>query len=274
MPPKALGCRGSPSAAQSGEAATNEHVGLFTPDKDGGTHTSCGRAAVIVARRGTVCGEVGLTAPPMRVEFELGGHALLPTGRPEEEGLRLGDRPLRATIVDVAGNPQVLVRAVEGGLRGDEAAEEATAAVVWEAVDALLDEAAGRVGLKARPSGMRLLWLSARRDHCLAGGGAVAAAECDLISRVSAGSRVHHAHTGTALALACAAAVPGTVAHELVRGGGGGGCGGGAELRIAHPQGVMRVHASVGRDADGRHVAHSAGMVRTARYLMVGEVVV
>jgi len=126
---------------------------------------------------------------------------------------------------------------------------------------------------------MRLLWLSARRDHCLAGGGAVAAAECDLLSRVSAGSRVHHAHTGTgALALACAAAVPGTVAHELVRGGGSGGCGGGgeagAELRIAHPQGVMRVHASVGRDADGRHVAHSAGMVRTARYLMVGEVVV
>ena len=47
-------------------------------------------------------------APPLRVEFELGGHALLPTGRPEEEGLRLGDRPLRATIVDVAGNPQVL----------------------------------------------------------------------------------------------------------------------------------------------------------------------
>uniref|UniRef100_A0A6V2T182 Uncharacterized protein n=2 Tax=Emiliania huxleyi TaxID=2903 RepID=A0A6V2T182_EMIHU len=99
-------------------------------------------------------------APPLRVEFELGGHALLPTGRPEEEGLRLGDRPLRATIVDVAGNPQVLVRAVEGGLRGDEAditceqkysggillclgglrgdeaAEEATAALVWEAVDA------------------------------------------------------------------------------------------------------------------------------------------
>jgi len=99
-------------------------------------------------------------APPLRVEFELGGHALLPTGRPEEEGLRLGDRPLRATIVDVAGNPQVLVRAVEGGLRGDEAditceqkysggillclgglrgdeaAEAATAALVWEAVDA------------------------------------------------------------------------------------------------------------------------------------------
>lgn len=41
------------------EAATDERVGLFTPDKDGDTHTSCGRVAVIAARRGTVCGEVG-----------------------------------------------------------------------------------------------------------------------------------------------------------------------------------------------------------------------
>ena len=55
----APGCRGSPSAAKSGEAATDERVGLFTLDKDGRTHTSCGRAPVIAARRGTVCGEVG-----------------------------------------------------------------------------------------------------------------------------------------------------------------------------------------------------------------------
>ena len=42
-----------------GDTVTDERVGLFTPDKDGGTHTSCGRAAVLAARRGTVCGEVG-----------------------------------------------------------------------------------------------------------------------------------------------------------------------------------------------------------------------
>ena len=39
------------SAVKSGTAATDERVGLFTPDKDGHTHTSCGRVAVI-ARRG------------------------------------------------------------------------------------------------------------------------------------------------------------------------------------------------------------------------------
>ena len=41
------------------DTVTDERVGLFTPDKDGYTHTSRGRVAVIAARRGTVCGEVG-----------------------------------------------------------------------------------------------------------------------------------------------------------------------------------------------------------------------
>ncbi|EOD21153.1 hypothetical protein EMIHUDRAFT_241549 [Emiliania huxleyi CCMP1516] len=50
-----------------GDTVTDERVGVFTPDKDGGTHTSCGRAAVIVARRGTVCGEVGIDVSFQRV---------------------------------------------------------------------------------------------------------------------------------------------------------------------------------------------------------------
>ena len=33
------------------DTVTDERVGLFTPDKDGDTHTSCGRVAVIAARR-------------------------------------------------------------------------------------------------------------------------------------------------------------------------------------------------------------------------------
>ena len=41
------------------EAATDERVGLFTPDKKRGTADGAGRAANLAARRGTVCGEVG-----------------------------------------------------------------------------------------------------------------------------------------------------------------------------------------------------------------------
>ena len=43
------------------EAATDERVGLFTPDKKRGTADGAGRAANLAARRGTVCGEVGRT---------------------------------------------------------------------------------------------------------------------------------------------------------------------------------------------------------------------
>ena len=41
------------------DTVTDERVGVFTPDKDGYTHTSRGRVPVLAARRGTVCGEVG-----------------------------------------------------------------------------------------------------------------------------------------------------------------------------------------------------------------------
>ena len=41
------------------EAATDERVGLFTPDKDGDTADGAGCVPVLAARRGTVCGEVG-----------------------------------------------------------------------------------------------------------------------------------------------------------------------------------------------------------------------
>ena len=47
------------SAVKSEDAATDECVGLFTPDKKRGTVDGAGRAANLAARRGTVCGEVG-----------------------------------------------------------------------------------------------------------------------------------------------------------------------------------------------------------------------
>ena len=58
MPPKALS-RFAERGENPGTTVTDERVGVFTPDKDGHTHTSCGRVAVIAARHGTVCGEVG-----------------------------------------------------------------------------------------------------------------------------------------------------------------------------------------------------------------------
>ena len=211
--------------------------------------------------------------PPIAVDF-VGlndKNPLLPTGRAVEEDLRLGERIVRASLVN-AGNPMVLIAAADGGLEGTECSASASSAVDWAQVDVLLDEAAERMGLSPRPSGMRLIWLSRPVHHTGPEGSAIAADTCDIVSRVSAGDRVHHAHVaGGAIALACAAIVPGTIAHELASGRRK--LGGRNVLRIAHPQGVMSVHACVSRDHVGRFVARSAGFVRTARYLMVGEVV-
>ena len=44
---------------KSRDTATDERVGLFTPDKDGDTADGAGCVPVLAARRGTVCGEVG-----------------------------------------------------------------------------------------------------------------------------------------------------------------------------------------------------------------------
>ena len=64
------------------DTVTDERVGLFTPDKDGYTHTSRGRVAVIAARRGTVCGEVGrvLRFPQLSIHTLYYGFSLYTTG--------------------------------------------------------------------------------------------------------------------------------------------------------------------------------------------------
>ena len=60
MPPKALSEVAERGADWMEDTVTvDERVGLFTPDKDRCTADGMGRAAVIAARRGTVCGEVG-----------------------------------------------------------------------------------------------------------------------------------------------------------------------------------------------------------------------
>ena len=221
---------------------------------------------------------------PLQVDFVGLNNAdspLFPTGRLVDEELPMGRRKVSATLVH-AGNPMVLIAAADGHLDGAETAAAASRAIAFDEVDTLLDAAAERMGLRTRPSGMRVLWLSSSRDHALLEGQRVAASECDILSRVSAGNRIHHAHTGTgSIALACAAAVPGTVAHAIAAGsrsGSGddskGGSSSNSTIRIAHPQGVVSVSASVERcSLSGQYMACRARFLRTARFLMIGDVI-
>ena len=70
------------------EAATDERVGVFTPDKKRGTADGAGRAANLAARRGTVCGEVGrvLRFPQLTVHaLSKYIHRKIPTHKPHTE---------------------------------------------------------------------------------------------------------------------------------------------------------------------------------------------
>jgi 2-methylaconitate cis-trans-isomerase PrpF len=78
--------------------------------------------------------------------------------------------------------------------------------------------------------------------------------------------KLHHAMMGTcAVAIATAAAVPGTLVNQAA--------GGGERnaVRFGHPSGTLRVGAEV-RGQDGRWSVTKAVMSRSARVLMEGAV--
>ena len=95
-------------------------------------------------------------------------------------------------------------------------------------------------------------------------GRAHAAADIDLQVRALSMGKLHHAMMGTcAVAIATAAAIPGTVVNRAA--------GGGARqaVRFGHPSGTLRVGAEAVQQ-DGRWLVRKAIMSRSARVLMEG----
>jgi 2-methylaconitate cis-trans-isomerase PrpF len=77
---------------------------------------------------------------------------------------------------------------------------------------------------------------------------------------------LHHAMTGTgAVAIAAAAAIPGTVVHRVAPVGRDG------RVRFGHPSGILRVGAEVAREGN-RWSVKKVMMSRSARRLMEGWV--
>lgn len=204
------------------------------------------------------------------------GGALFPTGRTLDRLEVPGVGVLEATLID-AGNPAVFVDAGALGLRGDELQDAFNAdAALLARCEAVRAQAAVAMGLAAsaeeatrlRPATPKLAFVAPPRAYVAAGGRRVDPAAIDLNVRILSMGRLHHAMTGTgAVALAAAAAIPGTVVQR---------CAGalrGGTLRFGHPSGVMSAaaHAEL---RDGAWAVTSAGMSRSARRLMEGVVLV
>lgn len=182
----------------------------------------------------------------------------------------------RATLIN-AGNPAIFVSAEELGLKGNEmpTAINNDGALLAKC-EAIRAHAAVRMGLaqtaqevtERRPHTPKLAFVSLPQAYTASSGKRVEPAMVDINARILSMGKLHHAMTGTgAVAIAAAAAIPGTVVNALVAGHHDG------QIRFGHPSGVMNVGAEA-QQRGGDWVITKATMSRSARRLMKGEVFV
>jgi hypothetical protein len=223
----------------------------------------------------------GVTFPAAEIQLEFldpadegeGGGAMFPTGNLVDELDVPGVGTLRATLIN-AGIPTIFLDAEQLGYTGAELQgainEDKAALARFEAIRA---HGAVRMGLIAdasqaatRQHTPKVAFVASPIDHDTSSGKQILAGEVDLLVRALSMGKLHHAMMGTAaVAIATAAAVPGTLVHAAA--------GGGERdaVRFGHPSGTLRVGAQA-RQADGAWTVTKAVMSRSARVLMEGWV--
>ena len=228
----------------------------------------------------------GVTFPAAEIVLEFldpadegeGGDAparngMFPTGHLVDTLEVPGIGALEATLI-TAGIPTVFVDAGAIGFDGTElqpAINGDPAALAK--LEAIRIAGALRMGLIRTPEEAatrqhtpKVAFVAPPRDYVASSGKRIAAGDIDLNVRAMSMGKLHHAMMGTAsVAIATAAAVPGTLVNRAV--------GGGAReaVRFGHPSGTLRVGASVAQ-ADGQWSVTRAVMSRSARILMEGWV--
>jgi 2-methylaconitate cis-trans-isomerase PrpF len=209
---------------------------------------------------------------------------LLPTGRPRDI---VGG--LEASLVD-ATNPVVFVRARDLGLGGTETPSAIDADQDLAArLETIRVEAAARMGIADSPAVPKIALVAPAASFITLNGRAWGAETVDLLARVISMGNCHRAFALTsAMCLAVAARIEGTVVHECVtrdeepRGAtpypgqathGSSRAGGSRsnDIRLGHPSGVLPIDASVVTQ-DGQPYAERVRVYRTARRLMEGFV--
>jgi probable AcnD-accessory protein PrpF len=214
--------------------------------------------------------------PAEEGEGDAGG-SMFPTGNLIDEldvpeSLVAGGK-LKATLIN-AGIPTIFVDAADIGYQGTElqGAINGDAAALAR-FEALRTIGALRMGLIKDPSEAakrqhtpKIAFVAPPADHVSSSGKTVGAGDVDLLVRAMSMGKLHHAMMGTAsVAIATAAAVPGTLVN-LAAGGGDR-----SAVRFGHPSGTLRVGAEA-KLVDGQWTVTKAVMSRSARILMEGWV--
>jgi 2-methylaconitate isomerase len=222
---------------------------------------------------------VPFAASELRLEFLEPADELFPTGRLRDRLEVPGVGTLDMTLV-TAGNATAFVRAESIGLTGREMPDAVNGnRRLLERLEQIRAAAAVAMGLAAtpddatrnRPATPKLAWIAKPAAYRSSAGVEIAAESIDLLARIMSMGRLHHAFTGTgAIALAVAAAVPGTVVADVAR------TLPGLGVRIGHVSGLLSVGAEVSqRDRPGGGAVWKVDkctLSRSARRLMSGWV--
>lgn len=188
------------------------------------------------------------------------------------EDLVAGGR-LQATLIN-AGIPTIFVNAADLGYAGTELQDAVNGdAAALKRLEALRAIGALKMGLidtldgaSKRQHTPKIAFVAPPADYVASSGRRIAAADIDLLVRAMSMGKLHHAMMGTAsVAIAAAAAVPGTLVN-LAAGGGVR-----SAVRVGHPSGVLRVGAEA-VERNGDWTVSKAVMSRSARRLMEGFV--
>ncbi len=219
----------------------------------------------------------GVTFPAAEVGIDFvkptGNAAVLPTGRLIDEFEAPGFGRLQASFIS-AGIPTIFVNAVDIGFVGD----ELQAAVnddpeLLARLEVLRAHGGVAMGLFKHPDEAasrqhtpKLAWVSPPASYTASSGKPVSASDIDLNVRAMSMGKLHHAMMGTAaVAIATAAAIPGTLVNQAA--------GGGSRDAVVfgHPSGTLKVGAQAS-DHQGVWRVAKVSMSRSTRVLMEGWV--
>jgi probable AcnD-accessory protein PrpF len=225
---------------------------------------------------------VAFPAAEVRLEFidpagedgQAGAGATFPTGR-EIDRLdipRLGT--IEATLIN-AGNPTIFINAASLGLRGTELQRDVNGRnELLELAEAVRSHGAVAMGLAAnpeeatarRPHTPKVAFVAPPAGYAASDGRHIDRGSIDLLARIFSMGQLHHAMTGTgAVAIAAAAAIPGTIVHRIAPLSAQG------SVRFGHPSGTLRVGAEAAYQ-EGQWLVRKVIVSRSARRLMEGWV--
>jgi len=224
----------------------------------------------------------GVTFPAAEVQVEFldpaaGDGAMFPTGNVVDD-LAVPDDVvaggvIKATMI-TAGIPTIFVNAEDIGYTGKELQDDINSdPAALARFEQLRAYGALKMGLiadlseaESRQHTPKIAFVAKPQAYTASSGKAVSEADIDLLVRALSMGKLHHAMMGTAaVAIAIAAAVPGTLVNTAA--------GGEARqsVRFGHPSGTLKVGAEA-QLTDGQWVATKAIMSRSARVLMEGLV--